>query len=90
MPALLFIKYYFTAILKISNFSMKPLFEKEIRCLIMTSGTLEPLNELEREMEIPSPIKFRNQHIIDQSQVFVNIVGNGKDGTIFNSKLKNR
>lgn len=76
--------------MEISHFSMQPLFEKGIRSLIMTSGTLEPLDELATEMEIPSPIKFRNPHIIDQSQVFVNIVSYGKDGIEFNSRFKNR
>lgn len=69
---------------------MKPLFEKEIRCLIMTSGTLEPLDELETEMEIPAPIKLQNQHIIDQSQVFATIVSYGKDGFPFDSSFKKR
>lgn len=67
----------------------KPLFDKEIRCLIMTSGTLEP-DELETEMEIPTPIKFTNKHIIDPSQVFVNIVSKGKDDAIFNATFRNR
>lgn len=56
----------------------------------MTSGTLEPLNELETEMEIPSPIKFINKHIIDPSQVFANIVSYGPDGEVLNSTLRNR
>lgn len=56
----------------------------------MTSGTLEPLDELEKEMEIPTPIKFTNKHIIDQSQVFVNIVSKGKDGMTFNASFRNR
>lgn len=69
---------------------MKHLLDSEIRCLIMTSGTLEPLNELETEMEIPSPIKFINKHIIDPSQVFANIVSYGPDGEVLNSTLRNR
>lgn len=80
----------FENLCEIPNFSMKPLFEREIRCLIMTSGTLEPLDELKTEMEIPSPIMLRNPHIIDRSQVFVNIVRCGKDEIVFNSRLKNR
>lgn len=56
----------------------------------MTSGTLEPLDELETEMEIPAPIKLTNQHIIDQSQVYVNVVSNGADGITFDSSFRNR
>lgn len=69
---------------------MKPLFEKGIRCLIMTSGTLEPVKELEREMEIPNPITLINKHIIKPSQVFVNIVSKGKDGAAFCATSKKR
>lgn len=55
----------------------------------MTSGTLEP-NVMETEMEIQSPIKFTNQHIIDQSQVYVKVVNNGPDGVRFDSRFYNR
>lgn len=67
----------------------KSLFSKEIRCLIMTSGTLVP-DEIETEMEIPTPIKFTNKHIINPSQVFVNIVNKGKDDVLFDATYKNR
>lgn len=56
----------------------------------MTSGTLEPINELEKEMEIPTPIKLNNKHIIDPSQVFVNIVSKGKDGVKIDARYENR
>lgn len=79
-----------TVILKLLHVSMKPLLDSGIRCLIMTSGTLEPLDELETEMEIPSPIKLKNPHIIDQSQVFVNIVSKGHDGTKFDASFRKR
>lgn len=69
---------------------MKHLRNKEPRCIILTSGTMEPLAEVETEMEIPSPIILQNPHIIDQSQVYVKIVSKGTDGIEFDSSYCNR
>lgn len=66
------------------------MFEEEIHCLIMASGTLSPLQPLATEMEIPNPILLSNDHIIKGSQVFVRIVNRREDDEYFNSKRDNR
>ncbi|XP_031640817.1 regulator of telomere elongation helicase 1 homolog [Contarinia nasturtii] len=72
-------------------FGMKYLFEQGIRCLILTSGTLAPLEPLVDEMDIKDPLLLTNEHIIKDSQVFVRIIDSGLDeNTSFNSIYRNR
>lgn len=61
-----------------------------VNCLIMTSGTLAPLESFRREMEMEMEIPIRREHISDQNQVFARILCNGVDGEPFNSKYSNR
>ena len=48
---------------------MRDLVEEGARCLILTSGTLSPLNSFAAELQIPFPVTLENPHIIDSSQV---------------------
>lgn len=74
----------------ISTFRMQYLLNQNIRCLILTSGTLAPLEALVSEMEISIPIRLKNPHIVDDFQVFVKIVGSGPDGNMLNSSYQFR
>lgn len=71
-------------------FRMQYLQQQNIRCLILTSGTLTPLQPLASEMEISLPIELSNPHIIDESQVFVRIVDTGPNQINLDSSFKNR
>lgn len=69
---------------------MQHLIQQGIRCLILTSGTLAPLDALVSEFEFAIPIRLSNKHIINDSQVYVKIVGTGKDNKLLNSGYHNR
>lgn len=72
------------------NFSMRQLLEKNTRCIIMTSGTLAPMGPLISEMGIPVSVELENPHIVDSSQVLVQIVGKGPDKEPLISNYQNR
>lgn len=63
---------------------------KRARNLIMTSGTLSPLDSLIAEMEIANPIKHISKHVIQPEQVYIKVVNRGPDGESLNSCYNNR
>lgn len=72
------------------GFGMNQLSNKNIRSIILTSGTLAPLKPLITELGIPVGEKLENPHIIQKSQICVKIVGVGPDREILNSCFDNR
>jgi regulator of telomere elongation helicase 1 len=58
---------------------MARLLKLKIHSIILTSGTLAPLNPLISELGLPACTTLENQHIIDGSQVCVKIVSHGPD-----------
>ena len=41
----------------------------QVRCMLLTSGTLSPLDTFAAELQLPFPITLENPHVIDASQV---------------------
>lgn len=72
------------------GFGMKDLVEEGVRCVILTSGTLAPLNSFAAELQVPFPITLENPHIIGSNQVVVGVVTHGPDGIQLDSSYKNR
>lgn len=69
---------------------MQYLYENDIRNLILTSGTLAPLEPLISEMQISRAIPLKNGHIVRPFQVCVKIVGYGPDQVLLDSSFKKR
>lgn len=69
---------------------MNYLQRKHIRCLILTSGTLSPLDSLINELGIPIPITLSNRHVINNWQIFGKIIEYGPDNRLLNSNYENR
>ena len=42
--------------------------------MVITSGTISPIEMLEKELEIPLGVQFINNHVIDQKQAFVSVL----------------
>lgn len=61
------------------GFSMASLLQREVRSIILTSGTLAPLKPLISELAIQVDHRLENPHIIKPSQVLVKIVNAGPD-----------
>ena len=57
-------------------FGFFELIKRKPRTIILTSGTLSPMNTFETELRIEFPIQLKNNHIIDVDQVSLNIVTN--------------
>lgn len=69
---------------------MQHLLGKNVRSIILTSGTLAPLKPLIAELGIPIDIRLENPHIVNSSQVLVKIIGQGSDKVTLNSNFQNR
>ncbi|KAH8266752.1 hypothetical protein KR026_000071 [Drosophila bipectinata] len=72
------------------GFGMEQLLNTQVRSVILTSGTLAPLKPLIAELAIPVAQHLENPHIVDQSQVYVKIIGTGPDRQPLISNYTNR
>lgn len=70
--------------------SMQYLLGKNVRSIILTSGTLAPLKPLISELDIPISVNLENPHIVGPSQVCVKIISHGPDKETLNSNFQNR
>eukprot|EP00092_Neocalanus_flemingeri_P017682 GFUD01019128.1.p1 GENE.GFUD01019128.1~~GFUD01019128.1.p1 ORF type:complete len:936 (+),score=293.78 GFUD01019128.1:31-2838(+) len=72
------------------GFSMQRLARLGARSIILTSGTLSPLQATAEEIGIPFPVQLESKHIVTASQVWCGVLGTGPDGTKLNSSFKSR
>lgn len=72
------------------GFGMEQLLNTHVRSIILTSGTLAPLKPLIAELAIPVAQHLENPHIVNESQVYVKIIGMGPDREQLVSNYKNR
>lgn len=70
--------------------AMKQLLDLGVECVIITSGTLSPLDSFQNEMEVPFPVKLENRHVIEVNQMLVCALSESVKGITFNSTYKNR
>lgn len=48
---------------------MRQLAAMHVRSVLLTSGTLSPLDSFAQELQLPFKISLENPHVIDPSQV---------------------
>ncbi|XP_056648958.1 regulator of telomere elongation helicase 1 homolog [Diorhabda sublineata] len=72
------------------GFGMNMLVRSGLRTLILTSGTLAPLNPLISELELNVTVRLENPHIISDDQFCVKIIPTGPDSIPLNSSFQNR
>lgn len=72
------------------GFGMKQLMEQNVRSIILTSGTLAPLQPLTSELGIPIGVQLENPHIVKSNQICVKTISQGPDGVMLNSNYQNR
>ncbi|XP_032236204.1 regulator of telomere elongation helicase 1 isoform X1 [Nematostella vectensis] len=70
--------------------AMKDLMSQGVSSVILTSGTLSPLNSFTAEMQIPFPIRLENPHVIEKHQMMVAVVTKAPDGATLNSSYEFR
>lgn len=61
-----------------------------IRCVLLTSGTLSPLDSLAAELRLPFPVRLENPHVIDPKRVWVGVITSGPGNVSFNSTFGQR
>ncbi|RLN05892.1 hypothetical protein BBJ28_00007593 [Nothophytophthora sp. Chile5] len=61
-----------------------------IHNVILTSGTLSPLDTTIKELGIDFPVRLENSHVVDSDQVWVGVVGTGVTGKRLNSSYNFR
>ncbi|KAL5698490.1 DNA helicase [Ranunculus cassubicifolius] len=58
--------------------------------IILTSGTLSPLDSFAQELKLDFPVRLENPHVISSNQIWSGVVPVGPSGCSFNSSYKNR
>lgn len=69
---------------------MKDLMSYGVRTVVLTSGTLSPLESFRAEMQISLPIQLENPHVIERHQMMVGVVTKAPDGATLNSSYETR
>ena len=73
------------------GFSLKSLMRCNIRTLILTSGTLKPMDSFQAELDADFPIRLQNDHVIDaKKQINYQIINQGPDGQELISTFQSR
>ncbi|CAJ2661269.1 unnamed protein product [Trifolium pratense] len=58
--------------------------------IILTSGTLSPLDSFAGELKLDFPIRLENPHVIGPNQIWAGVVPVGPSGRTFNSSYRTR
>ncbi|VDP66512.1 unnamed protein product [Schistosoma mattheei] len=61
------------------------MIQQNVRCIILTSGTLYPIEPIEAELNLKFPISLRNPHVINPDQLNLSIIPRGPDGEKLNA-----
>lgn len=69
---------------------MLDLLKSGTRSILITSGTLSPLEATQKSLGIPFPIVLQNQHVINNDQVFAAILQQGPGKVELKSNYENR
>lgn len=72
------------------GFGMRQIVELGVHSIILTSGTLSPLQPFITELGIPIEVQLENPHIVKPDQVCVGILSQGPDGHQLNSSYNTR
>nr|CAD7449326.1 unnamed protein product [Timema bartmani] len=62
---------------------------KNVRCIILTSGTLTPIDTFKSELGTDFPIQLEANHVLSSSQLWVGTVPCGPNSKILNARFKN-
>lgn len=70
--------------------AMEDLKSLGVRTVILTSGTLSPMESFKEDMKLPFPIQLENKHVIQDKQIWVGCITTGMSGKQLNSSFKVR
>ncbi|GAV72683.1 DEAD_2 domain-containing protein/Helicase_C_2 domain-containing protein [Cephalotus follicularis] len=58
--------------------------------IILTSGTLSPMDSFAHELKLDFPVRLENPHVISSNQIWAGVVPAGPSSRSFNSSFRNR
>ncbi|XP_057536046.1 regulator of telomere elongation helicase 1 homolog isoform X2 [Amaranthus tricolor] len=64
--------------------------KKCVGSIILTSGTLSPMDSFAYELKLEFPIRLENPHVISSNQIWAGVVPVGPSGFSLNSSYRNR
>ncbi|KAI3727225.1 hypothetical protein L1987_67037 [Smallanthus sonchifolius] len=70
--------------------AMEEFAKKDVGSIILTSGTLSPMDSFAEELKLKFPVRLENPHVISDNQLWAGIVPVGPSGHPFNSSYKTR
>ena len=70
--------------------AMRELANLNVRSILVTSGTLSPLDSYAMELDLPFPNRLENPHIISNDQIHVRVIGKGVSGQLLSSSYGRR
>ncbi|KAK9916347.1 hypothetical protein WJX75_001590 [Coccomyxa subellipsoidea] len=70
--------------------AMAALCALKVRSILLTSGTLAPLDSFAQELSLDFPVTLENPHVVNTSQVWVGVVPVGPKGVVLNSSYATR
>ncbi|PKA56302.1 DNA repair helicase UVH6 [Apostasia shenzhenica] len=70
--------------------AMEEFVKLHVRSIILTSGTLSPLDSCALEMNLEFPLRLENSHVVLPNQVWVGVVPSGPSGYSLNSSYRTR
>ncbi|OWM78192.1 hypothetical protein CDL15_Pgr015011 [Punica granatum] len=70
--------------------AMEEFSKMGVGSIILTSGTLSPLDSFAQELNLKFPIRLENPHVISSDQLWAGVVPVGPSGCSFNSSYRNR
>jgi len=73
-----------------AGIAMEKLEKSGVRSMILTSGTLSPMDSFATLLKVPFPIRLENKHVIHDNQVWIGVVDRGPCGQKLCSNFKSR
>ncbi|ESQ26992.1 hypothetical protein EUTSA_v10018072mg [Eutrema salsugineum] len=70
--------------------TMQDIAKKGVGSIILTSGTLSPMDSLAQELKLDFPVRLENPHVISSTQLWAGVVSTGPSGCVLNSSYRHR
>ncbi|CAN0878268.1 Regulator of telomere elongation helicase 1 homolog [Linum grandiflorum] len=70
--------------------AMEEFSKMGVGSIILTSGTLSPMESFAQELKLSFPVRLENPHVISANQIWAGVVPVGPSGHSFNSSYRNR
>ncbi|XVE52106.1 hypothetical protein DITRI_Ditri02bG0095600 [Diplodiscus trichospermus] len=70
--------------------AMQEFSKMGVGSIVLTSGTLSPLDSFAQELKLDFPVRLENPHVISSNQIWAGVVPLGPSGRPFNSSYRNR